>query len=91
MSKIGDFFTWIFITLIVLWLGGMIFAGNTCTRVNRAAWPVTYSIGFFEFVSKNWTNDEDKLSILLFKAKASVNTQEFFEKTVYGETSKCKK
>ena len=91
MSKIGDFFTYIFITLFLIWIGAMVFAGNSCARVNRSAWPATYTIGFFEFVSKNWTDDASKLSILKFKANASVKAQEIFETTVYGSESQCKK
>lgn len=91
MSKIGDFFSWLFISLLLLWIGGMVFAGNECTRVNRSAWPVTYTMSTVELLSRNWTSDETKLKLLLWKAKAAVATQGFFEMTVYGEGSQCKK
>lgn len=91
MSKIGDFFTWIFLSLILVWVSGMIFAGDQCTRVNRSAWPVTYTMSAVQALTQNWTTDATKLDLLLWKAKGSVATQTFFEKTVYGEASKCKK
>lgn len=91
MSKIGDFFTWLFLSLLLLWITGLIFASDQCTRVNRAAWPVVYGIGAVELASQNWTTDATKLQLLLWKAKGSVGAQELFEKTVYGEAKKCKK
>jgi hypothetical protein len=92
MTKIGDFFSWLFISLFLLWVGAMVFSSDKCTRVHRAAWPVTYSVGAVEIVSQNWTSNESKLSLLLFKAKSAVWAQETFEKTVYGvEGDKCSK
>lgn len=91
MSKFTDFFAWIFVSLILLWFAGMIFAGNPCARVNRAAWPITLPMVAIESLSENWTSDSTKLTLLLWKAKGAVFVQTVFEKTVYGEDSKCKK
>lgn len=91
MSKIGDFFTWIILSLVLLWVGGMIFAGDPCSRVHRAAWPVVYGMGTIEALTQNWTSDDTKLSLLKWKAKAAVASQEVFEKTAYGEEVKCNK
>lgn len=91
MSKIGEFITWIILSLVLVWISGMVFAGNPCTRVNRSAWPVTYTMTAVEALTENWTTDSTKLSLLLWKANGSVAVQSFFEKTVYGKESKCKK
>lgn len=91
MSKIGDFFTWIFLSLILLWISGMIFAGDQCTRVNRSAWPITYTMTAVQSLTQNWTTDATKLDFLHWKAKGAVAAQTFFEKTVYGEASACRK
>ena len=91
MSKIGDFFTWLFISLLLLWVTGMIFANDQCTRVYRSSWPVTFVMGAAETVSKNWTTDETKLKLLQWKAQGVIFSQTVFEKTVYGEVTKCKK
>ena len=91
MSKIGDFFTWIFLSLLMLWISGMIFAGDKCTRVNRSAWPITYTLTAVQSLTENWTSDSTKLDLLKWKSSGAVSAQNFFEKTVYGEESKCKK
>jgi hypothetical protein len=91
VSKIGDFFTWLFISLLLLWITGLIFSSSQCVRVNRAAWPVIYSMGAVELVSQNWTDDVTKLQLLLWKSKGAVGAQDLFEKTVYGDAKKCKK
>lgn len=91
MSKVGDFFTWLFLSLLLLWTTGMIFAGDPCTRVHRAAWPVVYGMGAVEALTQNWTSDSTKLSLLKWKAKGAVASQEFFEKTAYGEEVTCSK
>lgn len=91
MSKIGDFFTWLFLSLVLLWATGLIFSPNKCTRVYRASWPVTYLMGAAEAVSKNWTTDATKLTMLQWKAKGVIWSQETFETTVYGDEPRCKK
>lgn len=91
MSKVGDFFTWIILSLILLWVSGMIFAGDKCTRVYRSAWPAVYTIGAAEAVSQNWTSIETKLLLLQWKAKSVVAIQSAFEMTAYGGSSACKK
>ena len=91
MTKVGDFISWVLISLILLWFGGMVFAGTPCTRVNRSAWPVTYTMDIVQNLSQNWTSDATKLNLLLWKAKGAVAAQTFFEKTVYGEDLKCSK
>ena len=91
MKKIGEFFSWLFVTLLLLWFAGLVFAGSSCTRVHRSAWPVTYGMGLVEVATQNWTSDETKLNLLLWKAKAAVATQSFFERTVYGQDSQCRK
>jgi hypothetical protein len=91
VTKIGDFFSWLLISLLLLWFGGMVFAGTPCTRVHRSAWPVTYTMDVVQSISRNWTTDATKLDFLLWKAKGAVALQTFFEKTVYGEDLKCSK
>ncbi len=91
MTKIGDFFSWLLISLLLLWFGGMVFAGTPCTRVHRSAWPVMYTMDVVQSISRNWTTDATKLDFLLWKAKGAVALQTFFEKTVYGEDLKCSK
>lgn len=91
MSKIGDFFTWLFLSLLLLWVTGLIFSNDQCTRVYRASWPVTYFMGAAEAISQHWTTDEQKLQMLVWKAKGTIATQNFFEKTVYGDQKKCTK
>lgn len=91
MSKLGEFISWIFLSLLLVWVTGMIFSGEQCTRVYRSAWPVTYTMSAVESLSKNWVDDDTKLKLLLWKAKATLATQGFFEKTVYGDAAKCAK
>lgn len=91
MSKIGDFITWLFLSLLLLWITGLVFSSDKCVRVYRAAWPVIYVFGAAEVVSKNWTDDETKLKMLVWKAKGAVKLQTLFEQTVYGKGSECKK
>lgn len=91
MKKIGEFVSWIFVSLAFVWVTGMIFAGDKCTRVYRSAWPVTYTMSAAQSLAKNWVSEETKLDMLLWKAKAAVKTQRLFETTVYGVESKCVK
>lgn len=91
MSKIGDFFTWIFISLFLVWMTGLIFAGDQCTRVHRSAWIVTYPMVGVELITKYWTTDASKLDLLLWKANGAISVEKVFEKTVYGDKSKCNK
>lgn len=91
MTKVGEFISWIFVSLLLVWVTGMVFAGEKCTRVYRSAWPVTYTMSAIESLSKHWVDDDMKLKLLLWKAKTTVATQGFFEKTVYGDEAKCVK
>lgn len=76
---------------MLLWIGGMVFAGTPCTRVHRAAWPVTYTMDVVQTLSHNWTTDATKLNLLLWKSKGAVAAQQFFETTVYGKDLRCSK
>jgi hypothetical protein len=69
----------------------MIFSSTACTRVNRSSWPITYGMGTIELVSNNWTTDSTKLDLLQWKASMAVGVQSFFERTVYGAGSVCRK
>lgn len=91
MSKIGDFLSWMFIAILLIWLGTLAFASSPCARVHRSAWPVIYVFNGFELATRNWTSSETKLSILLWKAKSAVAVQKVFERTVYGEGLACSK
>lgn len=91
MQTLGEFLSWIVVSLLFVWVTGMIFAGDKCTRVYRSAWPITYGMSAVESLSKNWVDDDTKLKLLLWKARVAVSTQHFFEKTVYGDEAKCAK
>ena len=91
MSKIFEFFTWVFASLILFWVLAMFFSMSPCQRVNRSAWPVVFIFSSAEYLTKNWTTPETQLSMLGWKASSAVNVQSFFEKTVYGDTLKCSK
>lgn len=91
MQKLGETLSWIVVSLLFVWLTGMIFAGDKCTRVCRSAWPVTYGLSAVESLSKNWVDDDTKLKLVLWKARGAATTQHFFEETVYGEGAKCTK
>lgn len=91
MSKIGDFFGYLFLSLILIWVTGMVFSPDQCTRVYRSSWPVTYVLGAAEMISANWIDSSQKLTLLSYKAKGAVAMQTIFEKTVYGDSKPCKK
>lgn len=91
MTKIGELLSWILLSLLLIWVLGMVFAGSPCSRVNRSAWPVVYSMDLVQGLSQHWTDDKTKLDLLIWKARAAVSVQSFFEKTVYGEELKCSK
>jgi hypothetical protein len=91
VTKIGELISWILLSLLLIWVLAMVFAGSPCSRVNRAAWPVVYSVGVAQSLSKHWTDDKTKLDLLIWKARTAVAVQAFFEKTVYGENLKCNK
>lgn len=69
----------------------MVFTSDKCVRVQRSAWPITYSIGFIEFVSQNWTSPGSKLALLKFKADTAVWVENLVEKTFYGDDINGKK
>jgi len=89
MSKIGDFIAWVFISLLLAWFIGMVFAGDKCTRVYRAGWPAVYGMGLIESVTDNWVSDTTKLQMLKYKAKGAVAMSRVFERTVYGLPTTC--
>jgi hypothetical protein len=91
MSAISDFFSWILVTLIGVWVLAMLVTSDQCTRVYRSSWPVVYGMTAAEEISKHWTTDETKLKMLRWKANGAVAVQTFFETTIYGETKKCTK
>lgn len=91
MSKIGDLFGYLFLSLLLVWVTGMIFSPDRCTRVYRSSWPVTYSMGAIELLAANWISDESKLELLKKKANFAVGMQTIFETTVYGDKARCKK
>lgn len=91
MKQIGDFLGLMFVSLLLLWIGGLIFSSNKCVRVYRSAWPVTFTMSVVESVSQYWTTDETKLEMLIWKANGAVRMQTIFERTVYGELNKCTK
>jgi hypothetical protein len=88
VTKIGELISWILLSLLLIWVLAMVFAGSPCSRVNRA---VVYSVGVAQSLSKHWTDDKTKLDLLIWKARTAVAVQAFFEKTVYGENLKCNK
>lgn len=91
MSKIGDFFGYLFLSLLLVWVTGMIFAPDRCTRVYRSSWPVTYTIGAIETLADNWIESESKLKLLSYKARGAVGMQIIFETTAYGKDLPCRK
>ena len=91
MDKIGEVLTWMIISLLIIWLVAMAVASSPCVLVHRSVWPWTYTMSLIETVSQNWTSDETKLKMIVFKAKGAVGIERFTEKTVYGDTQKCSK
>lgn len=91
MGKITDVFAAIFGSLLLVWVGALIFSAEPCDRVHKAAWPVTFSFGVVELLTRNWTTPETKFILLDWKASSAVGVQMFFEQTVYGDVLQCAK
>lgn len=89
MSKIGDFFGWVFLTALLFWVLAMFFAPTPCQRVQRAAWPVEYSFALVQYLAKNWTDLPTQVALVEWKVSSVLATRSFFEKTVYGEGKAC--
>lgn len=81
---------WVIIGLFCFWFAGIIFTNDSCTRVYRSGWPTWYGFGFVDFVSQHWTDNSQKLTLLKYKVKSTIALQNFSQKTLYGESVKCK-
>ncbi len=91
MSKITTFIELVFIGLLLIWIAGMTFSADKCTRVHRAAWPVIYTMNLVEVLSDNWVSTGTKIQMIKYKAKGAVALESIFERTVYGDQDKCSK
>jgi hypothetical protein len=91
MTKITGFIELLLICLILIWVAGMTFSADKCTRVHRAAWPVTYTMDLVQALTENWVTTGTKIQMIKYKAKGAVAMESIFERTVYGDQDKCSK